>query len=288
MSSTETESNPGGPVQQGKAQRTAKGKSKCVPRTVCKTLVTAEHSSESFKTKFLEKLRHLRRSGRGCDFCGFKCFEVAETFLNGLVTWRLDFSNLGSETGDRELRWIFQVCRRNASVPEGAQPFRKRPASNDSTETSDSCEDDNDRPKPSSMNEPMTTQRVTVDDSATETSNPSRSSSEALDMAEIKQPRSKHPSQRAVLTKAKSYGFKQRRLSAKVPSVDLGKFIRKDLQTENAEGFVCLKASRFFLGVGDGRLSRVTCFDFRCRFIICHESYHMFDFDILESYHCHF
>lgn len=245
MSSTETESNPGSrPVRSGpraKAKRQAKAKPK----------FALSSGSQEFNLKFLDKLHHLKKSGRGCEHCGFKCFEVAEPFLSGLVTWRSEFSKLGNEVADKELRWIFQVCRRNVSglAPAVAQSSGKRSFSHDSTETS--CEEDKKGRK-----------RVKLDESMTDTSNPSRSSSEALDMEEIKKPRSSEPARKPIiLKKAKSQQAGKRRLSTKAPSVDLAKFILREPQGGGAGGFVCLKASRFFLGISDGRLSRVACFN---------------------------
>ena len=279
MSSTETESNPGRPAPPGpraKAKRQAKAKPKLAPSS----------GSQDFNLKFLKKRHHLKKSGRDCEYCGFKCFEVAEPFLSGLVTWRSEFSKLGNEAADKELRWIFQVCRRNVSglAPAVAKSSGKRSFSHDSTETS--CEEDKKSRK-----------RVKLDESMTDTSNPSRSSSEALDMEEIKKPRSSEPARKPIiLKKAKSPQAGKKRLSTKAPSVDLAKFIRREPQGGTAGGFVCLKASRFFLGIGDGRLSRVACFNLMMVFhhyfisVICFHNYELFAWIIFYSvsWYCSF
>ena len=259
MSSTETETSSGRPVRpvtRAKAKRQAKAKSKLALKPVVEANRELRSGSQVFRHKFLVRLQHLKKSGRGCEFCGFRCFEVAEAFLDGLDTWRSEFSKLGNEAADKEIRWIFQVCRRNVSGlgPNTAQSSGKRPISHDSTETS--CGDDRRGKK-----------RVKLDDPSTETSNPSRSSSEALDIEEIKQPHSK-PARKPMLKKARSQQAGRKRLSTKVPSVDLAKIICKEPEGGTAGGFVCLKASRFFLGIGDTRLSRVSCFDLRT--LSCH------------------
>ena len=251
MSSTDTEVSPGRichvrPKKKAKAKRGSKA-----PITMKSgTAVGKNFRNDDFEMLFWKKVNIARRSYRGCVFCNFKCFETAESCIDGIKKWRVNFRTLSSEVADREIRWIFSVCRRKSSFQQ-SHVVEKVDEEGLSTDTSrSSCQMEKQRSLPACELEDAL-RAPSRSPSSTSTSHFERSDDEPLDLQGEK------PS---ILTPAStrigqsSHGGKN---SSRAPSVHLHKFIASANSTSDDDGFVCLKAARFLLGIGDHRLQRV-------------------------------
>lgn len=225
MSSTETEHGLHEVLHRGRRQ--PKKKAKAMPKYQSSD---PQKASSDFEKRFWRNLSAAQRLERGCTFCNFKCLEMAAQCLDGLVQWRRDFRGLNSEVQDRELRWIFTACRRTS-----LRTLKVESTGNVR---------DND-------------EGISTDTSQSNGHEPSSTSTSSCDAehSEVKA----GPSS-ASLPEVKRNVPNRTRDSTKIPSVNLLSFIAPAAGSSFAssnDGFVCMKAARFLLGIGGERLQRV-------------------------------
>lgn len=228
MSSTDTEKS----AHQVLHTRRQKPKKKAKAKPGCQ-LSDPSKPSDDFQNTFWKKFSNAQKLKRGCTFCNCTRLEVAEQCLDGLVEWRRGFRKLTPEVQDRELRWIFTACRRTS---ESVRTMRVEGDAN-------MKKDD---------------EAISTDTSKSADHKPSSTSASSCDAEHAE---AKAGPLSASLPEAKRKLPDRRvRESTKIPSVRLLSFIAPAAGSKfvsSSDGFVCVKASRFLLGIGSERLERV-------------------------------
>ena len=238
MSSTETEASDAPITHKPKPKERTKAKARG-------KLIGSKQDKSDFLGTFLMRLQQTEAFGKGCKWCNSNCLKIARAFLDSVQVWRQNFSALGHEAADQELRWIFQTCRRSRDVVS-----RKDDEDVGTTGTDESGDGG------MQQHNKVQQQDVGGSGSETNTSNPPGYDSDPLEMQVVERALTQKSMPTAQNRKRKQHY--RARVCSKMPSVELRKFLSGSHDKSSDNCFVCIHAAQFLLGVGQSRIARVS------------------------------